>query len=310
MLFWLAFAIFIFGFFLINREDIYNGIQAVQNEIATRKTPREDAPLPTTRPGISIGPSNSTPASPDHQLPPEVIRGQDPSEDQAPVNQGTPQGAALAPPQQATQQAPQQAQEPPAAAPSGETTVEVQSSGGNTQQVPPARDVLPASVPAAEAPSVGQNSAPAQGSEAGHNPAELRERALYFTQVDRGGSILRVRVSRDLPVSDSPLTDALLALIAGPNAEERRRGLISLIPPDTKLLSAVIRGDTAYLSFSEDFQYNTYGVEGYAAQLKEIIYTVTEFPNIRDVQILIEGRRLDYLGEGIWIGSPLTRDML
>ena len=117
-------------------------------------------------------------------------------------------------------------------------------------------------------------------------------------------------MSRRIPDSNSPMTDVLKALIAGPNAEEKRRGLISLIPPETEILSAEVRGDTAYISFSEDFQYNTYGAEGYSAQLKEIIYTVTEFSNVRYVQILIEGRRVDYLGEGIWIGSPISRGMI
>jgi len=128
--------------------------------------------------------------------------------------------------------------------------------------------------------------------------------------VDRGGSILRVKVNRRLPVSDSPMTDVIQALITGPNGDETGKGLISLIPPATRILYATVRGDTAYINFSEDFQYNTYGVEGYAGQLRQIVFTATEFPNVRYVQILVEGRRLDYLGEGIWIGSPINRDML
>jgi len=139
---------------------------------------------------------------------------------------------------------------------------------------------------------------------------ETRERALYFIHVDRGGSILREKVNRRIPVSASPMTDAIEAIISGPNNEEKNKGLISLIPPNTRILSATVRGDTAYISFSEDFQYNVYGVEGYAAQLRQIVFTATEFPNIKSVQILIEDRRVDYLGEGIWIGSPLSRDML
>jgi spore germination protein GerM len=138
---------------------------------------------------------------------------------------------------------------------------------------------------------------------------ELRDRVLYFTQIDRDGSILRTKANRKLPLSNSPMTDVLQALLAGPNGDERQKGLISLIPPDTRVLSASIRADTAYVSFSEDFQYNTYGVEGYAGQVRQIVFTVTEFSNIRDVQILIEGRRVDYLGEGVWIGSPLSREM-
>ena len=106
------------------------------------------------------------------------------------------------------------------------------------------------------------------------------------------------------------MTDVIQALIAGPNGDEKQKGLISLIPPSTRILSATVRGSTAYINFSEDFQYNTYGVEGYAGQLRQIVFTATEFSNVKDVQILIEGRRLDYLGEGIWIGSPLTREMM
>jgi hypothetical protein len=136
---------------------------------------------------------------------------------------------------------------------------------------------------------------------------ETRERALYFTQVDREGTILRVKTPRRLPVSDSPMADCLTALIRGPNTDEQRQGLISLIPRETRILNAAVRGSTAYISLSENFQLNTHGVEGYAASLRQIVWTVTEFSNVEDVQILIEGRRVDYLGEGIWIGSPLDR---
>lgn len=122
---------------------------------------------------------------------------------------------------------------------------------------------------------------------------------------------MRTPVVRSLPESDSPMTDALLALIKGPTADEKKRGLDSLIPAGTRLLSATVRGSTAYLSFSDEFQFNTYGVEGYAAQLRQIVWTATEFPTIQNVQILIDGRHLDYLGgDGIWIGTPLNRDTL
>ncbi|GHV96436.1 hypothetical protein AGMMS50293_27560 [Spirochaetia bacterium] len=128
--------------------------------------------------------------------------------------------------------------------------------------------------------------------------------------MDKDGVILRTRVTRKITVSESPMQDALNALLAGPTAEEKRRGLVSLIPQNTRILSATVRGATAYISFSEDFQYNTYGVEGYAAQLNQIVWTATEFSSVQDVQILIEGRRVDYLGEGIWIGSPIGRGAL
>jgi hypothetical protein len=136
---------------------------------------------------------------------------------------------------------------------------------------------------------------------------QTRERVIYYTQISSDGQILQSRVTRRVPVSESPMVDALNVLLTGPSADELGRGVINLIPQNTRVISATVRGNTAYINFNEDFLFNTFGVEGYVAQLRQIVWTVTEFQNIRDVQILIEGRRLDYLGEGIWIGSPISR---
>jgi len=127
-------------------------------------------------------------------------------------------------------------------------------------------------------------------------------------RIDDDGVIVRQEVKRQLPVSDSPLTDALGALLSGPNEDELRRRLVSLVPQGTKLLSAKVRGSTAFLNFNEAFMYNHYGIEGYAGQLKQIVYTATNFPTVQDVQFLIEGEKHDYLGgEGVYIGKPLSR---
>jgi spore germination protein GerM len=135
-----------------------------------------------------------------------------------------------------------------------------------------------------------------------------RNRFLYFIQLDTEGTILYSKVSRNLPGSDSPLTDVLQALLDGPSQEEQDQGLISLIPGGTKVLSVMIRLETAYINLSEDFLYTPYGSEGYTAQLQQLIWTATEFPTIKDVQLLIEGRKLDYMGDITWIGSPVGRD--
>jgi len=198
----------------------------------------------------------------------------------------------------------------PESSPSSQTQSQQTSASRPPAQTVP-KTSSPVSKPAAQSTAEKSSQTPqAVTSQNMQSQTEIRERALYFIHVDRGGSILRERVTRKIPVSDSPMTDAIQALITGPNSEEKSKELMTLIPPNTRILSATVRGDTAYISFSEDFQYNTYGVEGYAGQLRQIVFTATEFPNIKYVQILIENRRVDYLGEGIWIGSPLSRDML
>jgi spore germination protein GerM len=136
------------------------------------------------------------------------------------------------------------------------------------------------------------------------------ERSVYLMKVDTAGSILWTSVKRDLPATDSPLLDAMQALIKGPSATEEKQGIISLIPKNVKIQNAIVRGSTAYISFNEDFLFNTYGVEGYAGQRRQIVLTATEFSNVKDVQILIDGKPVDYLGESVWIGSPVSRNML
>jgi spore germination protein GerM len=170
------------------------------------------------------------------------------------------------------------------------------------QEKPPAEKPV-AVKPEQEKPAIQEKQEPPKS-------AQTRDRNIYFTQIDKDGQILRSRVNRKIAVSDSPMVDAINVMLTGPSAEELKRGVISLIPQNTRLLSAVVRGSTAYISFSEDFQFNTFGVEGYAAQLRQVVWTVTEFPTVKDVQLLIEGRRVDYLGEGIWIGSPIDRQSL
>jgi spore germination protein GerM len=137
----------------------------------------------------------------------------------------------------------------------------------------------------------------------------FRQASLYFVRIDDDGVIVRQEVKRAVPASDSPLADALAALLKGPTEDEVRRKLLSLIPEGTKLLGAQVRGSTVFLNFNEAFMYNHYGIEGYAGQLKQVVYTATAFPTVQDVQILIEGERHDYLGgEGVYIGRPLSRN--
>jgi len=128
-------------------------------------------------------------------------------------------------------------------------------------------------------------------------------------QLAEDGSLVRAKVSRAIKVSDSPLYDVIQSLLAGPTETEKKRGLISVIPPNSRLLSATVKDGIAYLNFNDAFQFNTYGVEGYTAQLKQIVWTATEFTTVQGIQILIEGKSPVYLGgEGIRIDKPLTRD--
>jgi spore germination protein GerM len=158
--------------------------------------------------------------------------------------------------------------------------------------------------PAEQPPSQPKTQQPAAQPPA-EKPAETRDRTIYFM---RESDMLLTKTNRKLKVSDSPMLDCLNALIAGPTAEEKKRGLVSFVPSGTRLISAQVIQNTAYLNFNEEFRYNTLGREGSAAQLKQIVWTATEFPTVHDVQIQIEGKTVDFLMEGITIRNPIKRE--
>ncbi len=139
-------------------------------------------------------------------------------------------------------------------------------------------------------------------------PAATRKATLFFVTIDPDGRVLRKEVARDLPQTDAPLSDTLKDLFRGTSAAEAGKGLRSLIPAGTRLLSATVKDGVATVNVSEDFQFNQFGIEGYIGQLAQVVFTATAFPTVTSVQFLIEGQRREYLGaEGVWIGTPLDR---
>lgn len=138
-------------------------------------------------------------------------------------------------------------------------------------------------------------------------PAEKRSAKIYLVKIETDGKLVRKSVIREFVKTDSPLTDTIQSLLAGPTNEESKKGLRTFIPPDTKLISIEVKNNIAEINLSEDFQFNRYGIEAYQAQLSQIVFTACEYSTVDSVQFLIQGQKKEYLGaEGIWIGSPLS----
>ena len=136
-----------------------------------------------------------------------------------------------------------------------------------------------------------------------------RQSRLFFISVTGGGEITMKGVIRPVEYIDAPLTATLEALLQGPTTAEVNQGLMSLISPQTRLRTVYIKGDTAYVDFNEAFRFNSLGKEGLIAELTQVVYTATEFPTVKSVQILVEGEISKHLGpEGVVIDKPLSRD--
>lgn len=133
---------------------------------------------------------------------------------------------------------------------------------------------------------------------------------LCFLEIDGDGLVYRKMIKRKVPKNDSPLTNAIKLLLKGPDPlQSAEKNFMSVIPKGTNLLSAKVQDGVAYLNFNDALEFNQDGVVGRNYSLEQIVFTATSFPTVKSVQILIDGKKQDYLGsEGTWIGSPLSRE--
>ncbi|WXJ88442.1 Spore germination protein GerM [Moorella humiferrea] len=97
---------------------------------------------------------------------------------------------------------------------------------------------------------------------------------------------------------------AVLALLAGPPADSN---LVRTVWPGTRLLNFSVADGLATVDLSKEVTAYGGGSAAETALLNSLLFTLTQFPGINRVQLLIEGQKREYLPEGSAIGAPLTR---
>ncbi|MCK9217345.1 MAG: GerMN domain-containing protein [Firmicutes bacterium] len=135
-------------------------------------------------------------------------------------------------------------------------------------------------------------------------PNDTRATVLYYKDEDN----LLVPVMRYIPKGDMGIAKAAIkGMIYSQELLEdiKPTGLQPTLPVGTVINGAVIREDgLAIIDFNENFlNFNT--AEGEALGVKALVYTLAGFPNIKTVQIKIEGESIDEMPFGTTIGSPL-----
>jgi germination protein M len=113
---------------------------------------------------------------------------------------------------------------------------------------------------------------------------------------------------RELPAgTQATLKGALEELLKGPNASESAAGFISCIPNGTVLRSVKISGTTAIVDFDSEYESGG-GTASVSIRLEQVIYTATQFPTVKDVKFLIDGKTVKiFSGEGFELDGPQTR---
>ncbi len=104
--------------------------------------------------------------------------------------------------------------------------------------------------------------------------------------------------------NDHPAQTAMEILLAG----TKNPNLVSVMPKGTKLRNISVKDGIAYIDFDEKLiKNNTGGSASEILLVAAIVNTLTEFPNIERVQILVEGKKIDTISGHMDIGEPLSR---
>ncbi|MFW5971942.1 MAG: GerMN domain-containing protein [Bacillota bacterium] len=124
---------------------------------------------------------------------------------------------------------------------------------------------------------------------------------LYFSTKDA----MYLKAERHEITSDLKFEETLNELIKGPDSAS----LNPTIPEGVKVLGLEVDKGTAFINFNRALVENHWGGStGEIMTVYSIVNTMTQFPEISSVKILIEGEQEETLVGHIDISVPLERD--
>ncbi|MHB1394633.1 MAG: GerMN domain-containing protein [Clostridia bacterium] len=137
-------------------------------------------------------------------------------------------------------------------------------------------------------------------------PENSRATVLYYKDDEN----FLVPVMRYIPKGDLGIAKtALSALIYSPEKAQdlTAAGLTPTLPMGTKISGAVIKeSGLAIVDFSKEFL-NFSSDKAEELGLKAIVYTLTEFPNIKSLEIRVDGKKIEEMPKGTKVESGLIR---
>lgn len=113
-----------------------------------------------------------------------------------------------------------------------------------------------------------------------------------------------VAVEKSIKDTDNKYQAAVEALMAG----TEKKGLANVFPKKAKLLQVTVSGKVAKVDFSRELQKNFVGGStGEEMLVGSVVNTLTEFPEIQKVQILVDGKEVETLSGHMDLSQPLPR---
>lgn len=126
---------------------------------------------------------------------------------------------------------------------------------------------------------------------------------VYYTDLER-----RYLIAQEVSVNLATESDIVSHLVERLLTAPEDSGLLSALPPDTKVLDYTIDDGVCTINFSAEFEYNsTSSIEAQRLCLLSVVNTLTQLEQIDQVEFCSEGNLLVQYGR-INLPEPLSRD--
>ena len=140
-----------------------------------------------------------------------------------------------------------------------------------------------------------------QEKSAAAEPKELMVNVYYPRSDGTGLVAVRRTVSTE---KDDKYTAAMKSLLTG----TKEKGQTNVFPKKAKLLGVTVKDGVATVDFSKELQSNfSGGSTGEEMLIGSIVNTLTDFPEIQKVRILIDGASVETLSGHMDLSDPLPR---
>ncbi|MCL5674848.1 MAG: GerMN domain-containing protein [Candidatus Omnitrophica bacterium] len=135
---------------------------------------------------------------------------------------------------------------------------------------------------------------------------------LYFFKTQNNHQAVLTKTQRKgsyLLNPEEKLKYAIDKLLKGPDKKETKSDIFSFIPSKTIIHDVKIKNDIAYLNFDKQIESGG-GTENMEGRLSQIVFTATQFPQVKKVRFLINGKKItSFSGEGLTdVDKPLGRN--
>ena len=165
----------------------------------------------------------------------------------------------------------------------------------------------PSSSSTAASSSSGSADAQAASSSAAKKASDVQTLTVnvYYPN-EQGTKLLPSSRKIETGSSKDKYTAALESLMKGPT----EKGQTAIFPKKAKLLSVTLKNGTAVVNFSKELQTNFVGGStGEEMLVGSIVNTLTEFSEVKNVHILVEGKNIETLSGHMDLSLPISRMM-